>query len=108
MPKIYVPRKYEPLRAYLAAQPGRQVMLTLWELEAILDAPLPRSAQSRGWWTRATAGPQTSAWREAGWRVARVAPRPAPGIVTFVRDDEPARADAARPPTMAIADRRER
>ena len=55
MPKIHVPRKYEPLRAYLAAQPGRQVTLTLWELEAILDAPLPRSAQSRGWWTRTAA-----------------------------------------------------
>ena len=72
MPKIFVPRKYEPLRAYLAAQLAEQVTLTFRDLEAILEAPLPRSAWSRGWWTRAAAGPQTSAWRESGWTVTRV------------------------------------
>lgn len=80
-------QQYEPLRAYLATQPGLELTLTFLEVEAIIDARLPRSAQARAWWTKAAAGPQTRAWLQAGWAVARIVPRPAPGLVTFVRRD---------------------
>ena len=41
------PRKYEPLAAYLAALTIDEVTLTLVEIEAIIGAPLPRSAGVR-------------------------------------------------------------
>ncbi len=103
MPKFYAERKYEPLRAYLAAQPGPELTLTFLEVEAIIGARLPRSARARAWWMESAAGPQTRAWRAAGWAVAQVAPRPAPGLVTFARRGPPAAlTDGAQPAGISL------
>jgi hypothetical protein len=81
--------KYEPLRRYLAAQPGETVTLTLTfaELEGLIGASLPTSAEQRSWWVNRTDGglPQMRAWQRAGWRVSTVGLRSVPRAVTFAR-----------------------
>jgi hypothetical protein len=85
--------KYVPLTAYLRAQPPEvsSVTLTLAEVEAIIGAPLPRSAVTAGrsWWTNAPVQPQSRAWRSAGWVVAALQRRgggpPPLWTVTFTR-----------------------
>ncbi len=69
--------KYFPLFEYLATTADREepVELTFEEIEDILQAPLPASAQrSRSWWANArTAGRvQSAAWMEAGYHVDSV------------------------------------
>src|SRR5215210_2639072 len=74
------PRKYEPLRAYLAGQPADvgEVTLRLAEIEAIVGAPLPATARLGSFWANGRLGlrisPQARSWRAAGWRVARTLP----------------------------------
>ena len=82
------PRKYEPLRAFLAAQPPAvsEVTLTFAELAALLGAPLPRSAWGTAFWTNRRdlfhAPSRARAWHGAGWRVRAARP----GVsVTFAR-----------------------
>ena len=90
MPRRSVSR-YDPLGAYLAGQPPAvaAVRLSFAELEAILGAALPRSAQTRTFWKNAEGEPRVPAhvraWRRAGWRVAGHALRATPPTVTFVR-----------------------
>jgi len=73
--------KYQPIGDYLAAQPGDAVTLAFTEIEAILGAPLPASAATRGFW-----GNRRSVWgMPAGWRVGRLVLRSDPRAVTFVR-----------------------
>jgi len=81
------PRKYEPLRRYLAEYPGDRVTLTLAEIEAIVGAPLPVSARTRAFWanTRSQRPAQLQAWWSAGWRVAGTRLRQATPAVTFAR-----------------------
>jgi hypothetical protein len=66
MPRGYHPRvassKYTPLVAYLAAQEGEQVTLTVTEIEAIIGAPL--SVWAPGLGIAATAGCRDS-WRSS-------------------------------------------
>jgi len=66
--------KYQPLREYLAAQPGAQLTLTFAAIEAIIGAPLPpMAAHSRSWWANTVSGdPQARAWGGDGWRVTAV------------------------------------
>ncbi len=82
-----MPSKYAPLTAYLAAQSGDRVELSLSEVEAIIGAPLPRSAWQPGFWSNnpRAAGPYY-VWRNAGWRVAGRVYRPSTWVITFVRD----------------------
>ncbi len=83
------PPKYEPLRRYLAAQPGETVILTLTfaEIEGLIGGSLPASAEQRSWLVNRTDGglPQMRAWQRAGWRVSTVRLRSVPRAVTFVR-----------------------
>ena len=81
------PSTYRPLTDYLAAQPPEvaELTLTLAQLARILGAPLPQEVLTPDFWAnvphRWEASPQRSAWRAAGWRVARALP-PA---ITFAR-----------------------
>ncbi len=81
------PLKYEPLRRYLAAQVGETVTLTFAEIEGLIGASLPASAEQRSWWVNRTDGgfPQMRAWQSAGWRVSTVRLRSVARSVTFVR-----------------------
>ncbi len=81
------PPKYEPLRRYLAAQVGETVTLTFAEIEGLIGASLPASAEQRSWWVNRTDGglPQMRAWQRAGWRVSTVGLWPVPRSGTFVR-----------------------
>jgi hypothetical protein len=80
---------YGRLGAYLRARPEPEITLTLAEIEALLQRPLPRSARSdRSWWrNRRIGAPQARAWLEAGWRVRAFDRRAA--VVRFVRDGGP-------------------
>ena len=65
--------KYDPLRDYLAAQPGTvtEITLSFREVSQILGFPLPPSAyQHRAWWSNSSAGgqhPYAQAWLAVGW-----------------------------------------
>jgi hypothetical protein len=72
--------KYVPLAHFFRSQPPdvTRVTLTLGEVEAIIGAPLPRSAytQGRGWWSNLHYRSHTWAWRSLGWRVLSVERQP--------------------------------
>ena len=81
--------KYDPLQAYLAALQGTSCALTFDAIEAIIDAPLPRSAtEYREWWSNECPSPtshvQALSWMAAGWRVDTV--RLDARQVRFVKD----------------------
>ena len=82
------PAKYEPLRRYLAAQPGETVTLTFPEIEVILSAAFPVSAQEPRWWANDRGSVQSRAWRRVGWRVVETRLRSVPRAVTFERRSE--------------------
>jgi hypothetical protein len=88
MPRWPGPGKYDPLGDYLAAQPPTTatVRLTLVEIEAILGAPLPMTAQWTGFWTNYARNPPSRAWRRVGWRVIRQTGNRWVEAVTFVRE----------------------
>jgi hypothetical protein len=95
------PLKYEPLRAYLAAQPGDRVTLTVAEITAIVGTSLPASAWNGAFWANAAHGwdasPQARAWLGIGWRVTARNFRLVEPTVTFTRADstgEPAAGSA--------------
>jgi hypothetical protein len=77
-PKWKQVRKYDPLAAYLRAQPGDRVTLTYAEVEQIIGDELPASATSaskstaRTWWHADSGQCQADAWFNAGWRVCQV------------------------------------
>ena len=81
------PLKYEPLRAYLVAQTGDTVTLTLTPeaIETILGAPLPASARIVSWWGNSRRDGHSRAWLDAGWRVTGHNFRLAKPTVTFTR-----------------------
>lgn len=66
--------KYQPLLKYLQSSDRSEVTLTFAEIEALLNATLPKSArQNKGWWGNRVQGAlQASAWIDAGYRVAEV------------------------------------
>lgn len=84
------PRKYAPLRDYLAGQPPTidALTLTFAQIEALIGGPLPVTAQTRQFWVNRRrawdASSQARAWHDAGWRVAAVS-LAHPGTVTFAR-----------------------
>ena len=81
------PPTYEPLRAYLDAQTGDTVMLTLPAFETILGTPLPVSARTPGWWANRWQEGHARAWLDAGRRVTGRNVRIAAPTVTFTRAD---------------------
>ncbi len=79
-----MPSVYQPLLDHLAAVAGHEAVLTLMEIEAILDAALPPTAiTSGGYWSSAS-NSHVRAWRALGWR-AHASPRKL--RVIFTRDE---------------------
>ncbi|MGE5550802.1 MAG: hypothetical protein ACM3ZC_09765 [Bacteroidota bacterium] len=65
--------KYEPLGRFLKASTKEEETLTYKQIEAILHDTLPESAyQLSAWWANENTHVQAEAWREAGWKVAKV------------------------------------
>ena len=66
--------KYRPLREQLASEAGRDVTMSLTDLDTLVGG-LPRSARRyRAWWSNEREGShvQARAWLDAGWRVEHV------------------------------------
>ena len=92
MPARRTQWKYEPLRAYLAAQPGARLTLSFSQIQALVRRPLPASAWLRQWWTNSSnfsSRPQSQAWLTAGWRVAALRSNGRERVVRFVRQPPP-------------------
>lgn len=66
--------KYQPLTSHLRAQRADQVRMTFTEIERVIGAKLPHSADShRGWWSNnPTNNVMTQAWLDAGFESERV------------------------------------
>ncbi len=69
--------KYDGLRDYLRRQTGVELSLTFREIEKVIEAALPKSAERPQWWANVT-DPQSThiqrnAWREAGYDAFLVA-----------------------------------
>jgi hypothetical protein len=68
---------YSPLRDYLKRQTLPEFTLSFEQIEAIIDAALPRAAQRASWWdtTRAPEEkmPQREACIEGGYMATRLA-----------------------------------
>ncbi|MFP4575630.1 MAG: helix-turn-helix domain-containing protein [Coleofasciculus sp.] len=66
--------KYQPLLEFLQQSNQAEVILTLAEIEEIMNDTLPDSARKkRAWWSNRSKGAlQASAWMEAGYRVEEV------------------------------------
>ena len=79
-----MPRKYQPLADYHAAQSGDSLTLTLREIEQPVREDLPAGARTRLWSSKPfpRAAPSWG-WRSVGWRVVAVDLRRQ--MVTFVR-----------------------
>lgn len=65
---------YDPLRAYLAGQPGDSCTLTFGDVEEIIRRSLPSSARRannyKAWWANDKTHVQAASWMRAGWRTA--------------------------------------
>jgi hypothetical protein len=66
--------KYANLHQWLLEARGDRTPLTFFELETLLEFPLPASARThRPWWANTASGhSHASAWLDAGWRTADV------------------------------------
>ena len=69
--------KYTPLENYLRGLPDncREITLGFKQIEKILNATLPSSAnEDRRWWDHETEGNHvnTRAWANAGWKIENV------------------------------------
>ena len=66
---------YEPLRDYLLKQTLAEFVLTFDEIEAIIDAALPRAAHRASWWDSLRSPqermPQREACLEGGYVATR-------------------------------------
>jgi len=83
--------KYDPLKHFLAARPDGETPMTFAEIEKVLGFHLPASARKfPAWWSNNTGTHVgVSAWRDVGFRTARV--DIAAGRVTFVREADEVR-----------------
>ena len=65
---------YDPLRDYLAGQPGDSCTLTFGDVEEIIRRALPSSARGtnnyKSWWANDKTHVQAASWMRAGWRTA--------------------------------------
>ncbi len=79
--------KYQPLAAFLAAQPPETiaVTLTLTEVAALVGEPLPLKAHHSDWWGNDPARHPARTWLSIGWRVTRAQVRQTPSAITFTR-----------------------
>jgi hypothetical protein len=93
--------KYDPLRHFLEARVSSETPMTFAEIEKVLGFHLPDSARKfPAWWSNNTGTHVgVSAWRDAGFRTARV--DIGSEQVTFVREAGGARAARAVRETAA-------
>ncbi|MGY3620664.1 DUF7662 domain-containing protein [Bradyrhizobium sp. USDA 10063] len=70
---------YGPLRDYLKKQTLPELVLSFEEIEAIIDAPLPRAAQRASWWDSLRSPQERMPQREACLEAGYVATRQADG-----------------------------
>ncbi len=62
--------RYRPLQEWLSSQTAREFVVSFAELEQVLGAALPASAERPQWWantTKAHTNVQREAWRTAGY-----------------------------------------
>ncbi|WP_008311802.1 helix-turn-helix transcriptional regulator [Leptolyngbya sp. PCC 6406] len=66
--------KYYPLYQYFKDRDRGEVRLTLEEIEALLQSPLPPSARrQKAWWSNRSSGAlQAAAWLQAGYHTRNV------------------------------------
>ncbi len=66
--------KYFPLYTHLQQCPHPEVVLTLTEIESLIEQPLPETAHlQRGWWSNRSKGAlQALAWMQAGYHVVEI------------------------------------
>ena len=90
--------KYDPLHRFLRARSGAETPMTFSEIEKVLGFGLPASARKfPAWWSNNTGTHVgVSAWRDAGFRTARV--DVAGERVTFVRES------AGLPEAMGVSE----
>ncbi len=70
---------YEPLRDYLLKQTLAEFVLTFDEIEAIIDAALPRAAHRASWWDSLRSPQERMPQREACLAGGYIATRQADG-----------------------------
>ena len=77
---------YDPLRDYLKKQTLPEFVLTFEQIEAIIDAALPRAAQRASWWETLRSPQEKMPQREACLEAGYIATRQADGrSVRFAR-----------------------
>lgn len=65
--------KYDPLKTFLAAQPGDRIPMTFSEIESALGFALPASKQYPAWWSNSPDNnTMTQAWLGAGFKTEQV------------------------------------
>jgi hypothetical protein len=74
---------YLPLVVFLAAHQDDEVTCTFAEIEQILGRTLPRYALTSTWWGANPKQGYPRPWKDAGWRIKRLAVRQR--WVTFAR-----------------------
>ena len=70
---------YDPLRDYLKKQTLTEFVLTFEQIEAIIDAALPRAAQRASWWETLRSPQEKMPQREACLEGGYIATRQADG-----------------------------
>jgi hypothetical protein len=70
---------YDPLRDYLKAQTRAEFVLCFEEIEAIIDAALPRAAHRASWWDSLRSPQEKMPQREACLDGGYIATRQADG-----------------------------
>jgi hypothetical protein len=70
---------YDPLRDYLKKQTHAEFVLTFEQIEAIIDAALPRAAQRASWWETLRSPQEKMPQREACLEGGYIATRQADG-----------------------------
>jgi hypothetical protein len=70
----HTPSKYQPLTNYLRMQRAERVRMSFAEIERVIGAKLPNSADShRAWWSNnPTNNVMTQAWLDAGFESEQV------------------------------------
>ena len=70
---------YDPLRDYLKKQTLPELVLSFEQIEAIIDASLPRAAQRASWWETLRSPQEKMPQREACLGAGYIATRQADG-----------------------------
>ena len=63
---------YDNLRQYLAQQTDRIVLLTIDDIERIIEGSLPMSASKHSAWWSASGHPHAETWEESGYKAVNV------------------------------------